>query len=193
MGLDIYIERHRSTRKPKSGEFTGARTTVEDVAYFRKVNFLMAWAFPDDDEMLKAHLGGVERLQEMVDKCNDVLTAHEEAVKVLGEIPEDPEAKKRCVIELKDVDTFINTIKEQMKTEAARAGLGDEHTAEEYINARPDVMVAMETLPTQGGFFFGSTCYDEWYFRQVADVKRTFTDLIKKSRKTDEFYLIASW
>lgn len=39
----------------------------------------------------------------------------------------------------------------------------------EKVTANPTAEVAAETLPPQGGFFFGSTDYDEWYFEAIKD------------------------
>jgi hypothetical protein len=39
----------------------------------------------------------------------------------------------------------------------------------EKVTANPTAEVAAETLPSQGGFFFGSTEYDEWYFESVKE------------------------
>lgn len=54
--------------------------------------------------------------------------------------------------------------------------------------------VAEELLPTQGGFFFGSTDYDEYY---MADVTDTIDILNKVLRETDfsvhAIYYTSSW
>ena len=49
----------------------------------------------------------------------------------------------------------------------------------EYIE---DPTVARVLLPTQGGFFFGSTEYDQWYY---ADVKDTIEIIEKVLAETD--------
>lgn len=38
---------------------------------------------------------------------------------------------------------------------------------------------APELLPTQNGFFFGSTDYDEWYFTDVEYTKQEMDNLLK--------------
>jgi hypothetical protein len=52
-----------------------------------------------------------------------------------------------------------------------------------------------ELLPTQGGFFFGSTDYDEWYFDDIKNtvkkIKKVLTDFDEKSHV--DFYYRASW
>lgn len=57
-----------------------------------------------------------------------------------------------------------------------------------------DSSVAEELLPTQSGFFFGGTAYDEWY---VDDIKRTI-EIIEKILKETDFdtyavYYVSSW
>jgi len=57
------------------------------------------------------------------------------------------------------------------------------------IKTKKDV----DKLPTTSGFFFGSTEYDEWYFK---DLKRTAKELKKiLNRKDDngEYYYQSSW
>ena len=53
---------------------------------------------------------------------------------------------------------------------------------------------AQELLPTQSGFFFGSTDYDEWY---IDDLKHTI-EIIEKILKETDFdlyavYYVSSW
>lgn len=53
---------------------------------------------------------------------------------------------------------------------------------------------AQELLPTQSGFFFGSTDYDEWY---IDDLKHTITIIEKILKETDfdlyAIYYCSSW
>lgn len=48
---------------------------------------------------------------------------------------------------------------------------------------------AEKLLPTQSGFFFGSTDYDEWYFD---DLERTI-EMLKDTKPVEEFVYQASW
>lgn len=55
-----------------------------------------------------------------------------------------------------------------------------------------DVSLAEQLLPTQSGFFFGGTEYDEWY---LEDLKRTVA-IVEKCLalpKTASFYYQSSW
>lgn len=51
---------------------------------------------------------------------------------------------------------------------------------------------AEELLPTQSGFFFGGTEYDEYYFDSLAETYKTLNTLIKNYPE-DEYYYQSSW
>lgn len=56
--------------------------------------------------------------------------------------------------------------------------------------------LAEELLPNCEGFFFGSTDYDEWYFKDVQQVIWDMTDVYNNmsNYKSDEFLLLVlSW
>lgn len=56
-----------------------------------------------------------------------------------------------------------------------------------------DVEKAKELLPSQGGFFFGSTDYDEYYFEDLENTQKVLTKLVNDAPKDWEFYYKASW
>ena len=65
---------------------------------------------------------------------------------------------------------------------------------DEVLNAHQQVEKAKELLPTQSGFFFGGTDYDEFYFEDVkdaADLMQSFLD----NFDFDKYQLVyrASW
>ena len=43
-----------------------------------------------------------------------------------------------------------------------------------------DHSLAEKLLPTEDGFFFGSTEYDEWYYKDLTDAKEQLTQLLAK-------------
>ena len=49
--------------------------------------------------------------------------------------------------------------------------------------------ICNELLPTQDGFFFGSTNYDEWYYK---DIENTI-NIIESLDGKDEYYYHSSW
>lgn len=58
---------------------------------------------------------------------------------------------------------------------------------------------ASELLPTQDGFFFGDTEYDEWYFKDIENTIKMLKDIIKEEEEMNEqhfysdFYYSSSW
>lgn len=109
---------------------------IEDVAYWRKANFIHRW-FVDNVQYGEDDCGsyelGNEKLKELVNLCKETIILLENTPKVKMTIEGSEEE-----IEVFDVDN--NDIK----------------------------------LPTQSGFFFGSTYYDDWYMR---DLKKTVEQL----------------
>lgn len=57
---------------------------------------------------------------------------------------------------------------------------------------KKDNKLADELLPTQGGFFFGSTDYDEWYL-QTIDNTIEILEKLDLENTTSDFYYHASW
>ena len=54
-----------------------------------------------------------------------------------------------------------------------------------------DARVAKELLPTQEGFFFGSTDYDEYYYSDLQDTKQILEEALKDAHA--DFEYCASW
>lgn len=57
---------------------------------------------------------------------------------------------------------------------------------------------ASELLPTQSGFFFGGTGYDEWYMQDIKDTIKILKDVLKEIKTQGEkygvsYYYHASW
>ena len=58
------------------------------------------------------------------------------------------------------------------------------------VKADPDK--AEELLPTQSGFFFGSTGYDEWYFEDINNTIEMLEGILS-DETGDEFEYHSSW
>jgi len=56
-----------------------------------------------------------------------------------------------------------------------------------------DNMLAHELLPTQSGFFFGGTDYDEWYFYDVKNCLKQMKKYLKLFKNEGTGYVIFSW
>ena len=104
MGLDISVRR--------------AYKTTSELAYFRKVNFLVAYFFGED--------------YQETDNCRPI--------EIYKEQCEDLVNRCKTVLEKKDEDT------------------------------------SMELLPPVGGFFFGDTDIDEYYYEAVEQVRKEFEE-----------------
>ena len=99
----------------------------------------------------------------------------------------------------KDLQILIDTLKEvynslcnkEMITKKVQDGSIEYETK---VFKEEDLEVAKQLLPTQEGFFFGSTQYDEYYFE---DIKKTLNDLqiINECFDFENNYLIygSSW
>ena len=53
--------------------------------------------------------------------------------------------------------------------------------------------VADELLPTEAGFFFGSTDYDEWYFNDVREVADKFTEILDTFDFDENELVMSCW
>ena len=60
-------------------------------------------------------------------------------------------------------------------------------------SALENIGEASEVLPTQGGFFFGSTEYDEWYFRDLKETIKGLEKVLKLDSNKWDFYYRSSW
>ena len=69
-------------------------------------------------------------------------------------------------------------------------GLGPAEEENEYSEA--DKRRCAEILPTQSGFFFGSTEYDTWYFHDVREVYN-WVDEVLDNLADDEVVLMYCW
>ena len=54
-------------------------------------------------------------------------------------------------------------------------------------------VVSDDILPTQSGFFFGDTVYDEWYYKDLERTERELARILSDSNSDCEFYYHASW
>ena len=72
--------------------------------------------------------------------------------------------------------------------------LNDVKTVLEAKDKEDGISVAQEVLPTQSGFFFGSTEYTEWYY-QVLEETKTILEKILETFDFENNYLfyISSW
>lgn len=134
MGLDIQFyktkkqdwKEYQRNENPATDDGT---LSLLEVAYFRKVNFLVRYF--NYEENLSLIEIDKQQIEDLIDICKEVLETNDEIVS--------------------------NTL-----------------------------------LPTQCGFFFGSTEYDKYYYDNVKDVLEEFTNILK-NLKDDEVILMQCW
>ena len=90
---------------------------------------------------------------------------------------------------------------------ADKCGNGEDDCREMYVNEKDleelkdlckrilkNHELAPSLLPTQEGFFFGSTEYDEYYFSDLEDTIKIINETLKCAEKYEgSIYYVASW
>lgn len=140
------------------------RWFVEKVAYWRKANAIHRWF--------------VEKVQNGEDDC--------------GEYEVSVEQLKELVDACNQVLNTVETVEGDVHVGTTYYPNGDivEDTKRGEIVAQQGV--AEKLLPTQGGFFFGSTNYDEYYLDDLRETVKMLTPLLDdKSGATYQYH--ASW
>ena len=73
----------------------------------------------------------------------------------------------------------------------------DKYQVEDLIEACKEVLAnhdkASFLLPTQEGFFFGSTDYDDWYFDDVQNVKEKFEEILADFDMDEDILIMHCW
>ena len=73
----------------------------------------------------------------------------------------------------------------------------DKYQVEDLIEACKEVLAnhdkASFLLPTQAGFFFGSTDYDDWYFDDVQNVKEKFEEVLADFDMDEDILIMYCW
>jgi hypothetical protein len=133
----------------------------EQVAYWRKENHIHAWF--------------VNNVQDGEDDCREHYVSREQLKELVD----------TCEKVLASLD---NSPKKKVKVKVGWQG-GKElyEDIDVYVNTE----LAEELLPTQAGFFFGGTEYDEWYVKGLENTLNQITPLL--SEEEGDFYYQASW
>jgi hypothetical protein len=193
MGLDMYLEVETYISRPMEWNTEEARleltpnwekvlsvlpgTPSEDsygvniiytVAYWRKANAIHRW-FVDNvqdgvDECQRSYVE-IEKLNELLAVCHQVIKA---ANLIDGHVYNGSRSGPDTNGEW--VDDYV----------------------EGKVIEKPEVVEKL--LPTEGGFFFGSTAYDEYYLRDVQNtINQIESVLAEYQDKSVDFYYRASW
>jgi hypothetical protein len=129
----------------------------DEVAYWRKANAIHGWferKFGDDK--------GLEN-------CRDYYVSKEDLI----------ELRDTCQ---KVLDKAVVTIRQVKNGEKLNKDTGKWEPIYEDGEVIDNIELAQELLPTQDGFFFGSTDYDKWY---IEELKSTIKQIDKVLETTD--------
>jgi len=183
MGLDMYLEKHTYVKnwdhmKPEERTtvtISGARgkeikpdcirEVVEEVMYWRKANHIHAWFgrnCTDGNWDERRAYVTSDHLRKLLAECEEVLAKSE---LVPGKIHNGTTYDK-------------DNPKGKMNFED---GL-----------IIKDTSTADRLLPTQSGFFYGSTEYNEWYLSDVKKTAEKIKELLAEDPHADYEY-VASW
>ena len=131
----------------------------EEVAYWRKANAIHAWF---------SRIYEKENNGEELDNCQELYVTKEDLIDLKNICKRVLESSKLVYKEV-PVKKFDYEKKEYVQ-------------AYRTMKVLEDSSVAEELLPTQSGFFFGSTVYDEWY---VHDLEETINQINKILAEVD--------
>lgn len=188
MGLDMYLSRkkyigaqyeHRNVKgsidisigdKKIPIEFNRISYIEENIAYWRKANQIHKWF--------------VDNIQEGKDDCKSYYVSIEDIKKLYEKCKE---IKEKAIIK-------EGKIKNGEKLENGKwIPIIEEGKYIENIEEIADI------LPTESGFFFGSTNYDEWYLEQIDYTINIFEEIIKEEEELNkegfysDFEYTSSW
>lgn len=94
-----------------------------------------------------------------------------------------------CWVSREQLQTLLNIVTEVL--EASKLVKGKVKNGQRSTgNGRPTV--AIDLLPTQSGFFFGSTEYDQWYYNDLVYTKDMLEGVLAEPGDGD-FYYEADW
>jgi hypothetical protein len=136
------------------GKYIHWESIFEEVGYWRKANAIHKWF--------------VDNVQNEVDDCGYYEVSKEQLEELLD-----------ICIKVRDGSKIVKGWIQNGETYKDGKWLPCMEEGE-YIE-NPEV--AEELLPTQGGFFFGSTSYDQWYMEDITDT----IDILTKVLETTDF------
>lgn len=146
-------------------DFKGEETYLEkQVAYWRKANAIHKWIY---DNCAKEEQQDYEEIEVSKEKVEELINV--------------------CSLVLKDLKTC------EKGTTKICTGWSNGEDVYETIEIYKS-KVAEELLPTQSGFFFGGTEYDEWYKEDLEDTIKQLEQVLRETDfENEELYYYASY
>lgn len=186
-------------------EPTHEKYGFKEVGYFRKVNFLMSFFdYYDNCSYMEVSMAKLLDLKERAEK---VLSC-EPIEKVRHDYPINKELEQFAK-ELSDEEKKAFNVEEYLAGENipvneqtihdVRYALGLDEAIEgedywiENIYSEEAQELASSLLPTQSGFFYGSTEYDHWYWLDVKEVNEWLDTVLKDFDDNKEELYFYCW
>lgn len=186
MGLDMYLskrtfvgfnyEHYRNedgsvpmTTSGKISHIKPERVSeiIEQVGYWRKANAIHAWF--------------IKNVADGDDDCSEVHVPREKLEELLAEV--------KHVLER--IELAPGLVVNGFRASAETGGVFRANVEEGDMVVDP--AVAEEHLPTQKGFFFGSTDYDQWYVEDLKLTQKILEAALTEDEGHASFYYHASW
>lgn len=176
MGLDMFLTRkkyigaiweHRNIKgviyltyqdKEIPIDFDKITYIEEQVGYWRKANAIHKWF--------------VDNVQKGVDDCRYAWVSSEDLEKLLKVCKE---VKKKAILKEDYVQVGTQFDNEGNPIKIMEKGKVIENGEE-----------IQKILPTNDGFFFGSTDYDQWYMENIDYTIKMLTEVLKEEKKLNE-------
>lgn len=161
MGLDMFLFK---TRINKEDEVecniydTEESENIEEVGYWRKANHIHKWF--------------VDNVQNGIDECEEYVVSKEKLEQLLN------------VCET--IDNMNHEFEDMEIEVGANYSDGVRTPIMDTIKIIKDASVIDKLLPTKGGFFFGSTDYDEHYLKDVKDTINILKDVLNNTDFDEE-------
>ena len=142
---------------------------IEMVAYWRKANQVHNWF--------------VTNVQNGVDNCEPHPVTEQDIVQLLNICNQILELDISYEEQMTEVGTSYKDGKAEPIMDFVKV-IDNEEVIETMHNL----------LPTSGGFFFGSTDYDEWYVEDIKETAEQLNHVLNETDfKTEELFYNSSW
>lgn len=179
MGLDMYLvakkylwsdkDKKIKEKIEKACGISEPTSVSFEVMYWRKANAIHKWF--------------VDNVQDGVDDCRESYVPLEK---------------------LKELLEIVTQVLNSVKLVDGKVGVGysivDGKMVEHFEDGKvvEDFGLAEDLLPTESGFFFGGTDYDQYYYSDLKRTQEALQDLITKVQTDDnynclDFYYHSSW
>lgn len=205
MGLDIYFKKVRGgqsandalaeKRNKRNEEFKELLATAEsknlDEVKAQLQHFMWYWEWPG--------VGKANTLDEVMHIVREIYKEGEEDH--WGLLDYEGERARRDRFYFRKVNCIYGYCADNELIEDGEVAMLDHEHMLDILKRAKEILSqpteekklakGKELLPTQGGFFFGSTDYDKWYIEGIAEVAKKFEDMI--AEWGDAYAVVFSW